>query len=101
VGAVQDAQRHDARPARRQNALINAASARSVTIVVEHSGPAMMARIGILRALNRHVERVFNADRKDKHWGNERAKTRPISPEKWVPKLSARLVELGLKAKTR
>src|SRR5258708_13067327 len=28
----------------------------------------MFARIGIMRALNRHVERVFNPDRKDHHW---------------------------------
>jgi hypothetical protein len=27
------------------------------------------ARIGVPRALNRHVERVFNPDRKDPHWG--------------------------------
>jgi hypothetical protein len=24
-----------------------------------------------MRALNRHVERVFNPDRKDPHWGDE------------------------------
>ncbi len=29
----------------------------------------MFARIGVMRALNRHVERVFNPDRKDHHWG--------------------------------
>ena len=29
----------------------------------------MFARIGIMRALNRHVERVFNPDRKEHHWG--------------------------------
>jgi hypothetical protein len=28
----------------------------------------MFARIGMLRALNRHVEQVFNPDRKDPHW---------------------------------
>ena len=28
----------------------------------------MHACIGVLRALNRHVERVFNPDRKDTHW---------------------------------
>ena len=26
-------------------------------------------RVGMLRALNRHVERVFNPSRKDPHWG--------------------------------
>jgi hypothetical protein len=29
----------------------------------------MFARIGMLRALNRHVERVFDPSRKDTHWG--------------------------------
>jgi len=43
-------------------------------LVVELDGPTMMARIGILRALNRHVERVFNTDRKDKHWGKRKIK---------------------------
>ena len=35
-------------------------------------GPTMFARIGVMRALNRHVERVFNTDRKDKHWGKRK-----------------------------
>jgi hypothetical protein len=29
----------------------------------------MFARIRVMRALNRHVERVFDPDRKDHHWG--------------------------------
>jgi hypothetical protein len=37
-------------------------------LVAELDGPTMFARIGIMRALNRHVERVFNPDRKDHHW---------------------------------
>jgi hypothetical protein len=36
--------------------------------VAESGGPTMFARIGVMRALNRHVERVFNPDRKDRHW---------------------------------
>jgi hypothetical protein len=32
-------------------------------------GWLMLARNGVMRALNRHVERVFNPDRKDHHWG--------------------------------
>jgi hypothetical protein len=32
----------------------------------------MHARVGMLRALNRHVERVFNPDRKDAHWGKRK-----------------------------
>jgi hypothetical protein len=37
-------------------------------------GHTMMARIGVMRALNRHVERVFNPDRKDHHWGTRKLK---------------------------
>jgi hypothetical protein len=40
----------------------------ALLLVAEHDGPPMFARIGITRALNRHVERVFNPSRKDKHW---------------------------------
>jgi hypothetical protein len=36
--------------------------------------PLMHVRIGILRALNRNVERTFNPDRKDKHWGQRKLK---------------------------
>jgi hypothetical protein len=32
----------------------------------------MHARIGMLRALNREVERTFNATHKDRHWGKRK-----------------------------
>jgi len=32
----------------------------------------MIARIGVIKALNRHFERVFNPSRKDKHWGRRK-----------------------------
>jgi len=32
----------------------------------------MMARIGVMRALNRNVERTFNPSRKDTNWGGKR-----------------------------
>jgi hypothetical protein len=32
----------------------------------------MHARIGVMRALNRHVERVFDPSRKDHHWGRRK-----------------------------
>jgi hypothetical protein len=35
----------------------------ALILVAEHNGPTMMARIGIMRALNRHVERVFDPSR--------------------------------------
>jgi len=33
-----------------------------------------MARIGVMSALNRNVERVFNPDRKDTHWRKRKLK---------------------------
>ena len=41
-------------------------------LVAEKNGPTMMARIGVMRALNRHVLREFNPDRKDHHWGKRK-----------------------------
>jgi hypothetical protein len=38
------------------------------------NGPTMFARIGMMRALDRHVERVFNSDRKEHHWGKRKLK---------------------------
>lgn len=34
----------------------------------------MHARVGVLRALNRNVERVFDSSRKDAHWGRRKLK---------------------------
>jgi len=44
----------------------------ALILVATPGGPTMFARIGIMRALNRHVERVFNPDRKDHHWGRHK-----------------------------
>jgi hypothetical protein len=43
-------------------------------LVARLNGPTMMARIGVMKALNRHVKRVFNPDRKDHHWGKRKLK---------------------------
>jgi hypothetical protein len=43
-------------------------------LVAEKNGPTMMALIGVMRALNRHVERVFDPDRKETHWGKRKLK---------------------------
>jgi hypothetical protein len=48
------------------------AAMEALILVVDLGGPTMFARIGIMRALNRHVERVFNPDRKDPHWGRRK-----------------------------
>jgi len=48
------------------------AAMRALILVATLGGPSMIARIGVMRALNRHVERVFNPDRKDPHWGRRK-----------------------------
>jgi len=50
------------------------AAVEALLLVVELSGPTMMARIGVLRALNRHVQHEFNSSRKDSHWGKRKRK---------------------------
>jgi hypothetical protein len=39
-------------------------------ILVSQSGPTMLARMAVMKALNRHVVRVFNPDRKEAHWAS-------------------------------
>ena len=46
----------------------------ALLLVVELSGPTMMARIGFMRALNLNVERVFGSSRKDTRWGRRQLK---------------------------
>ena len=46
----------------------------TLLLVAERDGPEMLARIAVMKALNRHVERVFNPDRKDTHWGKRKLK---------------------------
>ena len=46
----------------------------ALLLVAENSGPPMFARIGIIKALNRHVERVFKPSRKDTRWGQRKLK---------------------------
>jgi cob(I)alamin adenosyltransferase len=48
------------------------AAMEALILVVTLGGPTMFARIGVMRALNRRVERVFNPDRKDQHWGRRK-----------------------------
>jgi hypothetical protein len=48
------------------------AAVEALLLVVE---PTMMARIGVLRALNRNVERVFSSSRKNLRWGKRKLKT--------------------------
>jgi hypothetical protein len=48
------------------------AAIEALLMAAEDRGPLMHARIGMLRALNRNVERVFNPDRKDTHWAKRK-----------------------------
>jgi hypothetical protein len=43
-----------------------------VILVATIGGPTMFARIGIMQALNRRVERVFDPSRKDTQWGSRK-----------------------------
>jgi hypothetical protein len=46
----------------------------ALIMAAEGRGPLMHARVGMLRALNRNVERVFDSSRKDTHWGKRKLK---------------------------
>jgi hypothetical protein len=48
------------------------AAMEALILVATLGGPTMFASIGIMRALNRNIERVFNPSRKDKHWGRRK-----------------------------
>jgi hypothetical protein len=50
------------------------AATEALIMAAEGGGPLMHARVGVLRALNRNVERVFDPDRKDTHWGKRKLK---------------------------
>jgi hypothetical protein len=42
-------------------------AAHLVTRAAEHGGPMIFAQMGMMQAVHRHRERVFNPDRKDHH----------------------------------
>jgi hypothetical protein len=50
------------------------AATEALIMAAENRGPLMHARIGVLRALNRNVERTFDPDREDGHWGKRKLK---------------------------
>src|SRR5258705_9889964 len=49
-------------------------AAHLVTRAAEHGGPMIFAQMGMLQAIHRHRQRVFNPDRKDTHWGKRKLK---------------------------
>jgi hypothetical protein len=50
------------------------AAMEALILVATLGGPTMFARVGVLKALNRHVERVFDPTRKEHHWGARKLK---------------------------
>ncbi len=49
------------------------AAMEALILVAERDGPTMLARIGVMRALNRHdAVREFDPSRKDPHWGKRK-----------------------------
>jgi hypothetical protein len=46
----------------------------ALILIATRGGPTMLARIGVVRALHRNEERVFNPDRKETHWGKRKLK---------------------------
>ena len=50
------------------------AAVEALIMAAEGRGPLLHARVGMLRALNHGVERVFNSDRKDTRWGKRKLK---------------------------
>jgi hypothetical protein len=48
------------------------AAMEALILVATSGGPTMFARIGIKRASNRHVERMFNPDRKEHRWSRRK-----------------------------
>ena len=45
-----------------------------ILVAESRAAPTMLARIGVMRALNRHHVREFNPDRKEHHWGKRKLK---------------------------
>src|SRR5256885_6236268 len=48
------------------------AAMEALILVATSGGPTMFARIGVMRALNRHLEREFDPSRKDHHCGRRK-----------------------------
>jgi hypothetical protein len=48
------------------------AAMEALILVATQGGATMFAGIGVMQALNRHVERVFDPTRKEHHWGRRK-----------------------------
>jgi hypothetical protein len=52
----------------------------ALILVAEKGGPTMLARIGVVRALNRHVAIIYNPELKMPHLGKRKLKRDEQSP---------------------
>ena len=57
---------------KKESHLLDWQAAIEALMLCSRDGHAMLACIGVMKALNRHVERVFNPDRKETHWGKRK-----------------------------
>lgn len=46
----------------------------ALILIAETGGPTMLARISVMRALNRHVAIVYNPHLRMPHWGKRKLK---------------------------
>jgi hypothetical protein len=53
------------------------AAMEALILVATLGGPTMLARIGVMRSLNRHHVGEFDLDRKPRHWGKRKLKRGP------------------------
>ena len=76
LATLRDAVRHLAKiiPEAERDMLEVLSASDLLTQAAEHDGPVEFARIATLQAINRHVERVIDPSRKDKHWGKRKLK---------------------------
>jgi hypothetical protein len=50
------------------------AAMEALMLVATLGGPTMFARIGVMKALNRHQVREFNPKEREPHWGRRKLK---------------------------
>ena len=53
------------------------AAIEALILVADLGGPPMVPRIGVMRAINRHIERAFDPSRIEKQWGRQGGRLRP------------------------
>jgi hypothetical protein len=65
----------------------------ALLLAVRGGGPTMLARIGIMKAFNRHVVREFKPSEKKTHWGKAEAGAGSMMAIKIIWITASRLVQ--------